>query len=71
MEENGGWFNRNVDYSVLQETRHYDEPDTVFFVCPMCGGDYLAEEITDVCGQAMCIDCWNEFREFDKNLQNG
>ena len=67
MNEDYGWFSRRVDFNLLQDTEHYDEPGVKYHVCPVCGGDYLPKDFTDVYGQPMCIDCYSEYHEWEKN----
>lgn len=49
-----------INYDELEQHVYEDEGDDVFYVCPVCGGEYLENFITKNCGQTMCIDCWSE-----------
>ena len=40
------------------ETHKYEEG--IFYTCPKCGSEYLADFITEDDGERMCIDCWSE-----------
>ena len=43
------------------EQRTYDDcPDSVFYVCPICGNEYLESFLYDEDGEVMCIDCWSK-----------
>ena len=30
MNENYGWFSKRVDFNLLQDAEHYDEPDVKY-----------------------------------------
>lgn len=52
----GDWIN----YDELEQRVYKDEGDEIFYVCPICGGEYLEDFITQIDGETMCIDCWHE-----------
>ena len=54
-----------INYDELEQHVYEDEGDDVFYVCPVCGGEYLENFITKSGGQTMCIDWWSE-RSGDK-----
>ena len=49
-----------INYDELEQYVYEDEGDDVFYVCPVCGGEYLENFITKSGEQTMCIDCWSE-----------
>lgn len=49
-----------INYDDLEQHVYEDEGDDVFYVCPVCGGEYLENFITKSGEQTMCIDCWSE-----------
>lgn len=49
-----------INYDELEQHVYEDEGDDVFYVCPVCGGEYLENFITKSGEQTMCIDCWSE-----------
>ena len=46
----------NVNFEAL-ESKEYAEG--TFYVCPICGGEYLDTFVTEKDGEVMCIDCWS------------
>ena len=34
MNENYGWFSKRVDFNLLQDAEHYDEPGVKYHVYP-------------------------------------
>lgn len=53
-------FGENIDYDELEQHVYKDTGSEIFYTCPICGGEYLANFITQSDGQTMCIDCWNK-----------
>ena len=49
-----------INYDELEQHVYEDEGDDVFYVCQVCGGEYLENFITKSGEQTMCIDCWSE-----------
>lgn len=49
-----------INYDELEQHVYEDKGDDVFYVCPVCGGEYLENFITKSGEQTMCIDCWSE-----------
>ena len=48
------WYNPGVDYDSLEYI--IDDGDK-FYICPQCGGEYLASFIYNEHGKIRCIDC--------------
>ena len=58
---NGNLYDEDVDYSQLEKREDKDYPDEEWYVCPICGNEYLPAFITtDENGTTMCIDCWSK-----------
>ena len=54
-------YGEDINLDELEQHEYKDEGDEIFYVCPLCGGEYLKNFITQGDdGQTMCIDCWNE-----------
>ena len=55
-----GEFNDNgVDLSQLEQHTYPDSGDHIFYTCPKCGREYLADFFYEENGEIMCIDCVN------------
>lgn len=52
-------YDENVDYDILEQHTYSDTPGHIFYTCPKCGGEYLADFITEENGQVMCVECWD------------
>ena len=52
-------YDENVDYDSLEQRTYSDSPGDIYYICPKCGGEYLATFITEDDGEVMCIDCWS------------
>lgn len=52
-------YDPNVDYDQLEIHTYSDTGSHIWYTCPRCGGEYLADFITEENGQTMCIDCWS------------
>jgi formylmethanofuran dehydrogenase subunit E len=50
----------NVNYDGLEQHEYDDSEGFIFYTCPLCGGEYLADFIVKENGQTMCIDCWDK-----------
>ena len=50
-------YDDNVNYSTLEQHTYEDSGDAIFYMCPICGGEYLSTFITKENGKTMCIDC--------------
>ncbi len=50
----------NIDFDSLEQHTYSDTPGQIFYTCPRCGNEYLAEFMTEECGNVMCVDCWDE-----------
>ena len=46
-----------INYDELEQHTYDDAEGHIFYTCPLCGGEYLAEFITKENGRTMCIDC--------------
>lgn len=53
-------YGEHIDYDALEQRVYKEEGNEIFYVCPLCGGEYLDTFITKSDGQTMCIDCWTE-----------
>lgn len=53
-------FGEDINYEELNPHTYPDEGPEIFCNCPLCGGEYIKELITEENGQVMCIDCWAE-----------
>ena len=53
-------YGEYINYDELEQHVYKDEGPEVFYTCPVCGGEYLKDFITQDGGQTMCIDCWSE-----------
>ena len=53
-------YNENVDYDALEQHTYDDTPGYIFYTCPICGREYIADFIFEEDGEVMCVDCWNE-----------
>lgn len=53
-------YGEDINYDELEQKTYKDEGDEIFYICPICGGEYLEDFITEGDGQTMCIDCWSE-----------
>lgn len=47
----------NINFDEL-ESKEYNEG--TFYVCPICGGEYLDTFIYEENGEVLCVDCWGE-----------
>lgn len=59
--------NKDIDYKSLE---HHTYPDTgkhVFYTCPRCGNEYLADFITKINDRVMCIDCASLYDEDEED----
>lgn len=50
-------YDENVDYENLEQHSYPDQPGTIFYTCPKCGGEYIATFIVSEEGRTMCVDC--------------
>ena len=57
-------YDEDINFDELEQNTYEDEGDEIFYVCPICGGEYLDTFMTSYNGQTMCIDCCSE-REGD------
>lgn len=53
-------YGEDINFDELEQHVYEDEDDDVFYICPICGGEYLDTFITEHNGQTMCIDCLSE-----------
>lgn len=53
-------YGEDINYDELEQHSYEDEGDEIFYTCPICGGEYLEDFITEGGDQTMCIDCWSE-----------
>ncbi len=53
-------YDENVDYDSLEQHTYADAPERIFYTCPKCGGEYLADFIFEEDGEVMCVDCWGK-----------
>lgn len=50
-------YDENVDYESLEQRTYSDQPGIVYYICPRCGGEYMATFIVSEGGRTMCVDC--------------
>lgn len=48
-------YGEDINFDELEQHVYEDEDDDVFYICPICGGEYLDTFITEHNGQTMCI----------------
>lgn len=53
-------YGEDIHYDALEQHVYEDTGKNVFYTCPLCGGEYLRDFITEEDGQTMCIDCWSK-----------
>lgn len=62
-------YGDDINYDELEQHVYPDEGPEIFYICPICGNEYLKNFITQYDGRTMCIDCWSERNE-DQLMSN-
>lgn len=53
-------YGDDINYDELEQHTYEDSGNDIFYTCPICRGEYLADFMTESGGRTMCIECWNE-----------